>query len=101
MSNKLLDELSKNLSSKEFEKRIAKAAWRLSSDPELTFEEALHDCTTQGHIVVSDVDRDLDWNEHFILLPQKCKICGLREFKVLRVSHRYSNEIFKRSADSV
>lgn len=74
--------------------------WRKYDNPDLTLKECLHDCITQGHLPIPDQERDLDWNEHFMLLPQICKICGLREFKVLKVVYRYSEEILKRSGSS-
>jgi hypothetical protein len=82
------------------EKR-ALVVWRKYANPDFTIRECLHDCTVKGHLPIPDWDRDIDWNEHYILLPQKCKICGLREFKVLKVLFKWSDEIPKRSENSV
>lgn len=74
-------------------------AFRLYDNPEETLEEALqaysHDCSTAGHVLVPDWNQDLQWNEHFILIPTMCRICYLKTFKVLSVTMHVWSEAYK------
>ena len=63
-------------------------AFHLYSNPDLSPEEGLQDLMRdpKDHVIVPDWDQEFEWNEHFIILPQKCRICLVKSFKVLEVT---------------
>lgn len=86
--DEMLEELKeKGASDNDISLILSYLVWYLYDHPDLTPEEGLQDCLysclENGHIEVPDWDQEIKWNEHFILLPQKCRICGVKFFEVI------------------
>jgi len=60
------------------------AIWRKYANPDFSIKECLHDCSAKGHVIIADWDREIDWNQSYLLIPNKCKICGVRVHETRR-----------------
>ncbi len=90
MDNLLLRVATKRRESPE--RVLSSLCWRLHANTDETVEEGLealaHHCPTEGHILVSDWDRDLDWNQHYILIPKRCRVCSLKLYEARKATSR-------------